>query len=66
VLKEKVAQAGAEWSRRFKFHKTSSFREEFKNPLESPYISGAAHFSLWWMVGHPVCTEEIYFTSFLA
>jgi len=59
VLQEKVALAGAEWSHCFQFHKTSTFREDFKNPVDSPYISGAAHFSKWWMVGHPVSTTFI-------
>lgn len=56
---EKAAGGGAKWSHRFKFQ-TSEFRDEFKNPPNSPYVSGAAHFGLWWMIGHPVHTTLIF------
>ena len=53
-FQEALTAADSEFTKKFKPTKKSKFRDEFKLPKDSPFQAMAAHFALWWQIGHPV------------
>src|SRR5260370_18751642 len=53
-FQDALTVAAKEFTNNFKPTKTSKYRREFKEPKESPFQAMAAHYSLWWPIGHPV------------